>query len=334
LPQVEEEVDMLSLYRRLQYGLALLAAGFTATAFAAPAGSHLLRVVPAGAEIVSGIAAPGTPGANGQILAVTESNNRDFDDCLALLGVDGDKAIEEVIEAASSSEAGDLTEHLLLLYGRFNPGAIFKSALENGAARSDPFGSGLLAIPPMRREQHETGTRWLAIPDDRVLVFGTPGIVASALDRYAHSEQPDPILLRRLAQLGSDVNSWSVLAMPPPMLEAHLALYPLPQSWKTALRHADELAVGIHYGRYDRVDFAFHTSGSGDSLGRLPAEGQLIPASLTSVRRFRIEREPADRNRICGSIAVRAKELDSWLESAEQSRSAAQWPARERRGLQ
>ena len=312
---------MSNLSHKFLSMLVFLAASATTNAFAAPADSQLLRMVPAGAEIVSGIADPGTRGATGRILADIDSNNRDFNDCLALIGIDHDKAIDEVIEAASSTEAGDLSDRLLLLSGRFHLGTIFKSALEIGATRNEHDGVSLLVIPPFQREQRRTEqVRWLAILDDRILVFGTPGMVANALDRHVHDERADPILVQRLAQLRSDANSWSVLAMRPPMLAAHLALYPLSKSWQGALRDVDELAVGIHYGHYDRVEFVLHSK-DGNHIGQLLTRGQLVPASLTSVRSLHVERLSADENCIRGSFTVRVTELDSWLKSVESARS-------------
>jgi hypothetical protein len=321
LPRIDEEDNMPNLSHKFLSMLVFLAASATTSAFAAPADSQLLRMVPAGAEIVSGIADPGTRGATGRILADIDNNNRDFDDCLALIGIDHDKAIDEVIEVASSTEAGDLSDRLLLLSGRFHHGTIFKSALEIGATRNEHDGVSLLVIPPFQREQRRSEqVRWLAILDDRILVFGTPGMVANALDRYVHDERTDPILVQRLAQLRSDANSWSVLAMRPPMLAAHLALYPLSKSWQDALRDVDELAVGIHYGHYDRVEFVLH-SRDGNHIGQLLTRVQLVPASLTSVRSLHVERLSTDENCIRGSFTVRVTELDSWLKSVESARS-------------
>ena len=99
---------MLNLSQEFLCGLALLVSAATASASAAPADGDLLRLVPGGVQIVSGISDPETSSATGRLLVVTENNNRDYDDCLALLGVDGERAINEVIEAAASSNTADL----------------------------------------------------------------------------------------------------------------------------------------------------------------------------------------------------------------------------------
>jgi hypothetical protein len=311
--------------------LVLLVAGATVSASAAQRNGTLLPLVPPGAEIVSGIANPGTPGASGRLLLVTDSNNRDFNDCLALLGIDGERAIEQVIEAASSPFSGDLSEYLLLLAGSFNHFSIYKAALENGATSLEYDGVSLLAISPFQREQRRlNGARWFVILDDRILVFGTPGIVTSALDRYVHNEQTDPILARRLGQIHADVDSWSVIAMQPPLFERHLADYPFSAAWKAELKDVDELTVGVHYGRLDRVDFVLHTHEGSESAGRLLARTLLFPASMTSVKQFRLDQEPIDSDRIRGSFRVQDKELDRWLSSVDNTAAADQQMASKR----
>jgi hypothetical protein len=305
--------------------LVLLAASAAMSASAAQAKSILLPLVPPGSEVVSGIANPGTPGATGRLLLVTDSNNRDFEDCLALLGIDGQKSIEQVIEAASSSVSEDLSEYLLLLAGSFNHRRIYKAALENGATSLEHNGVSLLAIPPFQREkQRFNGVRWLAILEERILVFGTPALVGNALDRHAHQDQTDPILARRLGQIPAGVDSWSVIAMQPPMMKRHLANYPLSGAWKAALNNVDELAVGIHYGQYDRVDFVFHIREQSESVEALLSKAQLIPASLTSRKQFRVGKEPTASNQVRGSFTVQRKEVDRWQSSVDKAAAVDQ----------
>jgi hypothetical protein len=135
---------MLNLSQGFLCGLAFLVGTAAASAAAAPVDSDLLKLVPVGAQIVSGISDPGTSSTTGRLLVVTENNNRDFDDCLALLGVDGEKAINEVLEADASSNTDDLGDHLLLLAGHFDRSGIFKAAVENGSTRAEYSGEQVL----------------------------------------------------------------------------------------------------------------------------------------------------------------------------------------------
>ena len=295
--------------RKSLYGFVLATSLAAANASASPAKSQLLPLVPSGAELVAGIADPGMPITGGRLLIVTVSNNRDFDDCLALVGVNDDRTIEEVVAVASSSGQGDLNDHLLLVAGHFDSARVFRAAIENGATRTTHNGTDLLVVRPFTREQQQMSqVRWLAILNERTLVFGVPSLVANALDRHDRSDPTDPALLQRLGQLHSDVNSWSVIAMAPEKLEDHVASYALPQSWRSILKDADEVAVGVHYGRVTRVDFAVHTRDA-SQIGLL-TRAQLIPTSIPSVAKLHLEQDPIENDTIRGSLAVREKEFD------------------------
>lgn len=52
-------------------------------------------------------------------------------------------------------------------------------------------------MPFDRESPSMKDVRWLAILENRVLVFGVPWMVAKALDRYERHEPADPILLQR-----------------------------------------------------------------------------------------------------------------------------------------
>ena len=314
---------MLNMSQRFLCGLALLVSAVAASASAAPVDGDLLKLVPAGAQIVSGISDPRTSSSTGRLLVVTENNNRDFDDCLALLGVDGEKAINEVIEADASSNTGDLSYHLLLLAGHFDRSGIFKAALENGSSRAEYNGEQVLVVKPFDREKYSmNAVRWLAILKDRVLVFGVPDMVARTLDRYERNEPADAILVQRVARLHPDVNSWSIIAMPPQMLTAHLALGKVPASHETILKDADEVELGTHYGRKARIDFSIHSAG-GDRSGGLLSRAQPILASFAPAPRSHFQVGMEEEILLQGSMTVPEKQFDQWLAVLEHGRSSS-----------
>ncbi|MGA7859378.1 MAG: hypothetical protein WCA11_15695 [Terracidiphilus sp.] len=312
---------MLNLSLGCLCGFALLVSAATASASAAAADSDLLRLVPGGAQIVSGISDPGTTSSTGRLLVVTENNNRDYDDCLALLGADAGKAIKEVIEAAASSHAGDLGDHLLLMAGRFDRFAILKAALENGSTRVEYNGEQVLVVKPFDREKNSmNAVRWLAVLKNRVLVFGVPGMVARTLDRYERNEPADTMLLQRIARLPPDVNSWSIVAMAPQMLTAHLALESVPASLETMLKNADEVELGIHYGRTARINFSIHTR-AGDLNGGLLSRAQPILASFTPDPHSHLQIGMEEPSRLNCWMTVPEKQFDQWLAAVASSRS-------------
>jgi hypothetical protein len=81
LSQIEEDVHMLNLSQISLYCLALLAVAVAARAATSSAENNLLRLVPGGAQIVSGIRDPGRSSATGPLLVVTKNNHHDLDDC-------------------------------------------------------------------------------------------------------------------------------------------------------------------------------------------------------------------------------------------------------------
>jgi hypothetical protein len=253
---------------------------------------------------------------------VTGNNNLDLDDCLALLGVDEDAVTNEVIEVAASFIAGDLRDHLLLVAGHFNGARVYRSALDSGSTKIHHTGQELLEIRPFNRERRSMpDVRWMAILNNRVLVFGVPSMVAIGLSRYERGEPADPILLERLARLRPDVDSWSIVAIPPTTLIEHLALPTIPVSLETTLKNTDEVELGIHYGRTARIDFSVHACGS-DSSRQLLSRAQPVLAGFTRELRAHLQVGMDGQRRINGSVTVQEKVFDQWLAAVEQNHHA------------
>jgi hypothetical protein len=150
-----------------------------------------------------------------------------------------------------------------------------------------------------------------------------PNLVAGALTRDERGQPADPRLLQRLGQLHPDVNSWSIIAMPAPILTRHLAFQIVPASLESILKDADEVALGIHYGRRARIDFSIHASNS-EFGSRLFDNAQVVLASFTRDTHSHLQVETDDQHRIHGSVTVREKLFDQWLAAVEQSRSRIQ----------
>src|ERR1700743_669422 len=79
-----------------------------------PAEDRLLRLVPANAALVSGIQDPHHGDESGRLLFVTDNNNTDLKDWIALFGVADHQQVDGLVEVAMPSPRGDLAEHLLL----------------------------------------------------------------------------------------------------------------------------------------------------------------------------------------------------------------------------
>ncbi len=314
---------MLRLFKT-SFSLAAFVLAITSPAFASPTQSGLLPLIPGDAQIIAGIEDPHNGQSHGRLLFATHNNNLDFNDWLALAGVDSNFGASELIEVAASSSRGELKEHLLLVKGSFNRERIFHGAEQNGAARAEYKGEEILAVSPFPREKGEmTETRWLAIVDDRISLFGTPLLVQKALDRRATHSLPDSRVVERLTALRSDVNSWNVLAMPPAMLARHLDAQQLDASWRQVLDTIDELTIAVHYGATARIDFTAHAVRGIQPAGTVESSPpQLLPVGLPNAPRVHVKKLTVEGNRARGSIAIPERQLDDWLSALYRARSA------------
>jgi hypothetical protein len=286
-------------------------------------------LVPEGAQIVAGIEDPHYPASKGRLLLVTHNCNLDFNDWIAITSVDPHRETDEVIEVATSSSEGELKEHLVLTGGKFDPEHIFRAAAENGASLAEYREQRLLVVKPFARENQEISfSRWMAILNDRTAIFGTPELVRRAPDRYLSAAGPDPLLVERLRQLHSDVNSWDVLFMSAPMLARHVAPDRAHAPWTHILDGADELTLGIHYASNDRIDFSVHavSSQNASRLAGLLAGPRMIPVDLSTGMSPRLQNLTVEQSRVSGSFLVRAKQFDIWLASVYTQRSSVSDP--------
>lgn len=280
-----------------------------------PAEDRLLRLVPAHAEIVAGIEDPHHGDQSGRLLIVTHSNNVDLEDWRTLAGVDDRQEVDKLVEVAMSSPRGELSEHLLLLQGSFNGRYILDSAEKHGGVRSSYEGVRVVILTPFARERQEMpDTRWLAIVGDGTVIFGTPAPVKSALERYVSRAATDSQLTKQLAELKPDVNCWSILTMPGAVLTSHLRAGALDETGTTLLRRMSGVAVGVHYGSKERVDFAF--SADSPEVARalaasLDGQPHLLPVADAMQTHF--EGVSVHENEVRGSVRVKDKEFDPWL---------------------
>src|SRR5579863_3910311 len=300
---------------------------FGSSLFASPLNSKLLSLVPPGAEIVAGF--ENHPGGHkcGRLLLSTHNDRIDLDDWQALAGVDNKRVVDEVIEVAATSSIGRLTEHLLLVGGRFDKERIFSAAELNGAEKSEFEGLALIVIQPFAREENEMlDKRWLVILDDRIAMFGTESMVQRALRRYQSHATIDMALMERLSQMPSDVSSWNVLVAP--KIEKSLSLTQPNSLLAQLIDGAEVLMVGTRFGSTVRVDFLLHAR-SDQATGLLNQKASAF-ADMFAKGRFqqsgpspqrRGESLSVDADRVHGSVELSAKEFEEWNELGGFTRS-------------
>ena len=292
---------------------------------ASPLNSKLLPLVPPGAGIVAGFENYPDPHHHGQLLLTTHNNHVDLKDWQSITGVDSERIVYEVIEAAATPSGGNLlTEHLLLVYGSFNQERIFASAESNGARRTDYEGQTVMVIEPFLRERAEMrDTRWLLILENRLGILGTPQMVQEALHRYRTNAETDMALRQRLSQLHSDLSAWNVLVSSnagTKNIFMHSG-----SRWESLVDDAEILLVGARFGPTVRVDFML-TAGRdrGQEFYSQKADSfSQVFASVTSADSQ--ERSPTKMSvgtdRVKGSIQLSRRQFALWGEQTKNSQN-------------
>ncbi|HEY3989813.1 MAG TPA: hypothetical protein VGM02_10980 [Acidobacteriaceae bacterium] len=280
-----------------------------------PAEDRLLRLVPANAAIVAGIEDPHHGDQSGRLLIVTHSDNVDLDDWIALVGVDDHQEADRLIEVAMPSPRGELADHLILVYGTFNGRRILDAAQKSGGVAGEYRGVPVVALKPSPQEQQEMReTRWLAVVDNNTSIFGTPAMVASALDRYLSSAAVDAELMKRLSVLKPDVNCWSILTMPGAMLARHIRPGLLDETGVALFGNVTSISVSVHYGLRERVDFAINTDNARAATALAAAmDGHAHFLPVADTMRTRFQGVTAHQNQVRGSARVAGKDFDAWL---------------------
>jgi len=309
-----------------------MVASWVAGGFASPLSSRLLPLVPPGAEIVAGFENHSGPTARGRLLLTTHNNRLDLDDWQALTGVDSKRFFDEIVEVAAAPSGGELSEHMLLVSGRFDRERIVRSLEENGARAQEFQGQRIHMIDPLSRERGDlVGVRWLAILNNSIGILGTQRLVQQALRRYADHAVTDSILYERLALLQPDVTSWNVLA--PARNTARQLSFAQPYTaWAQLQEDADVLTVAVRFGKKIRVDFSIHANdGHGsefftrkaamftDALGAGPE-----PEAQRQLQNFSLE-----PNRVRGSVEFTSSQFEAWCDRLYTLRASARSSAAE-----
>jgi hypothetical protein len=284
-----------------------------AIASAMPPDPRLLSLVPGAPQLVAGISS--TPSRESHFLLMTRNNEVDFQDFMALSGVDDARVIHQVILVASITVAGQ-AEHSLLASGYFDQARIFTAALQNGAGVNEYRGIKLLVLQPFARERARLkDVRWLAILGSSVMLFGSPASVQEEMDRYVAHNAPDPLLTQRLARLHGDDETWCVVENFVHNSDIHGALSLLDTNLASLTDDGDAFQFGIHLGRRVRFEYEI-TRASGDSprpifvslVRSLAGEGikdsSLMPASETT----------GDGGSEHGELQVSRARYETWIQ--------------------
>lgn len=309
----------------------VLTAAFAGSGFASPLSNRLLALVPPGSQIVAGF--ENRPGlhVHGRLLLTTHNNRLDLDDWQALTGADSKRMFDEIVEVAFAPSGLALSEHMVLVAGRFDRERIFQSLKENGAEILEYQGCDIALVKPLVRERGDMlDDRWLAILDNRTGIFGTPWLVQQALRRAADHAVPDSILEERLSLLRPDVTSWNVLLASP--TNARNVTFVQPRSaWAQLQQDAEVLMVATRFGEKIRVDFSIYADASrGQEFFARKAEfftsalgtGLSADSAAPEGAGRRLINFSLEANRVQGSVQLSNTQFEAWCEHLYVDRSS------------
>ena len=283
----------------------------------APLDFKLLSLIPPGAQVISGFQNnQRVHVAGGPLLLSTHNNGLDLQDWVAIASVDPERVYNEVMQVTFAPPDAFLREHLLLVSGKFHREQIFHSAEMNGATRTTYLAETILVIQPFLREKDEMmDTRWLAILDDRIAVFGTRWMVEQAISRFENRAVPDPALLKQLALFRHDVDSWNLIkSLPFPA--SSIFLQPL-SPWSEIFDRAEYLMVSTSFDTKVRVDFLVKVQEEKGQAGLNERASQFSRAFAQGTadvdgRLPELKNLQVDQNGIKASVILSSKEFVAW----------------------
>jgi len=286
-------------------------------------------MVPPGAEIVAGFENQRGSNSHGRLLLTTHNNRLDLDDWQALTGVDNKRVSDEVIEVAATPSGGPLSEHMLLVAGRFDRERIFRSIEQNGAGSVAFQGERILLIKPLTRERGDMlDTRWLAILDNRIGILGIPRLVQEALRRHADHAPADAILEERIRLLRPDVTSWNVLVGSRKTTKNFAFAQPH-SAWAQLQQDADVLMVAVRFGSKIRIDFSIHADVDRGpdfftrKAGFFTDALKTAPSPDAKRQQAQLQNFSLEPNRAKGSVELSSSQFEVWCDHLYRVRGSA-----------
>ena len=301
LPQIAKAILLLSF---------LFKAAVAATTL--PSDVRLLQMVPPESQIIASMLRPTPEGKPSCFLLITTYNKIDLEDFYAVTGADTSRVVHQVVLVAAPGIDGTLSEHSLLISGRFNREVIFRLA-ESGSARLDSYrGNAILVVPPLAREHRAfKQVRWLALLNSDIAIFGTPASVQKELDRQIANTLPDPILLERLSRLDRHDETWFLLPAPSSSRIVEGVLNKLDPRLGEVAREGGPMQFGIHFGSRVEITASANVGARGNSNF---AGDQLDAPSIPAHSFLAISRAGLDDDAKVAVVKMSQHRYEEWLD--------------------
>jgi hypothetical protein len=279
--------------------------------------NNLVRLLPPDAPVLAGLRQVPQKEAKDMLWLATRNNEDDLSRLVALTDHDTERRIEQVMVADWALNGNRLGNHLLVAQGRFNLANVSAAAANRVVERLNYAGTTVLDIEAAGGSKPVS--RWLAVPQRDVAVFGTPSAVQLALDRFRSGTRPDPLLLERLKNAHTRDAAWSSVVLDAHTLATHADLH-TGDAFSACISRMREVGLGIQPGSTVTIDLQMKgrdASGGAEPGGSMQCVSEALFGRNTPQMRvaFSGDREPHVR------VTMEHSQYDAWLDSFRTSRT-------------
>lgn len=284
----------------------------TMTAWAQGPDQRLLSLVPEGVPLVAEMSAPTKIGQPDSYLLLTRDNTEDMTEFLALSGVDDSKQMHQVIYLAGGGQGIGPKDHSLLVSGHFDRDRIFRAATSNGASMVEFLGVSVLVVSsPARALNIIHEPRWLAVQQSTTAIFGSEASVREEIARQLAGKPADALLMKRLARLRPQDDSWCMIVVPSNSAEIRQSLQALDPALPALLHEGDSFQFGTHYGAH--VEFEYEIT-SATAASFAPPLVQSLQGNLAKGITLLPETQPTTKvSSVKGVVKVSRGRYEAWL---------------------
>lgn len=250
------DIDMYSIHShssRKAYALVIFVVATMALFFGATlclAQSDLAALIPPDAPVIAGLHRMPADRSKDAVWLSTRNNLDDLKQLVILTNNDLDRRLDQVLIADWASSSGSLGSHLAVVKGQFNL-ASMTSTMAHPVTLSY---AGVTVIELDDRNGSQPSTRWLAVPQRKIALFGTPAAVRYALDRFRSGAAADPRLIARLKNASARDSAWSSIAFDASTQASRFEVGSVANTLLPCLGRMREVDLGIRVGKNVKID--------------------------------------------------------------------------------
>jgi hypothetical protein len=280
----------------------------------------VLSLIPRSAQIVDGSGVSPSRADRRKLLIFTQESALDLDDFVALVGVDDSKFIRQVFLVSGREGPNSQVEHSVLAIGHFIQSRIYGAAIQNGAQARNYRGIEIIELSSFSRDRGGANDlRWMAVIGSELVVFGTVTNVREELDRYIGHAPADSALLKRMARLHPDDETWCLLQNMSHYEEIRQDLGSLDSRFLQMTINGSQFDFGIRYGRKFRLDYVSRKpSWTGAALigdAQSESNGRTDPTAQSFISNPDSDRDGSPRHEV---ISISRTRYEKWLSELSQ----------------